>query len=851
MRFAWVVTWLTWAGAAGAARSAEVSFTAGPEAVRQGAGVKITFSVSAATDAEVAVVDPGGGVVRRLAAGLLGENAPAPFQKGLKQELTWDGEDDAGAAADPAKGPYSVRVSLGLSAVAAGTAFGSSPKPGQLTNVIGLSAGPDGRVYVLSEPWNRAWWRSTAIHVFKPTGEYEKTIKPFPAGTPADKLAGLTALRDEQGRAVPVIHRVLAMSFYPHEDAAQHFAVAPDGTVHLLTIRASYYVDREDEKWLASLASDGSLAYPAYAGAEIKGETGPHDVYLAAASDSKSVFVTGMDAGRGSRADRPNVPAVYRIDLPDRKEAKVFFGDPAKAGADEKSLGDPRGLATDVRGRLFVADRTNNRVVILDEKSGTVLGGFPSAAPTWIGVSRKGDTVYVAGGAEIVTHATSGDSFAEKGRIKLPAMAGRGAESAARSFALSEADGKVALWIGTSRGPNVLLRCAVNADGTFGDWKPAGYEPAQTYWNIAAAQDGHTVACKVGGVLRVLDEQTGKTRDIPVGGSGETFRFGPNNQIYGIINGSNAVRRMDKDGRSLPFPAAKGTGGRLPIESSGTTSWERDLDIDRAGNVYVKVRGKVYHGRMTVDKYDKDGNRLGTVLWVVSDGAYGPRVDAAGNLYIADSVKPVGQPVPEFFKGKLPDVRIDRKANVVMQYMWMYGSILKFTPAGGAVWFPKRSAEDAYAYDGEAKLPAAQTRIKVEMPYNAGGGSMVDLPGEVQGAEWMRYGCSYVLDMHPGANRRCHCTATEIDVDHYGRLVYTDQGRFRVVMLDAAGNEILAFGRYGNQDRVPAEGGEIGFHWFTGLGVTDRNVYVADGGNHRVLRVALKPAAEETCQIRP
>ncbi|MDD4891922.1 MAG: hypothetical protein PHU85_18535, partial [Phycisphaerae bacterium] len=97
-------------------------------------------------------------------------------------------------------------------------------------------------------------------------------------------------------------------------------------------------------------------------------------------------------------------------------------------------------------------------------------------------------------------------------------------------------------------------------------------------------------------------------------------------------------------------------------------------------------------------------------------------------------------------------------------------------------------------------------------------------------------------------NRRCHCTATEIDADDYGRVVYTDQGRFRVVMLDTAGNEILTFGRYGNQDSPAAS--EIGFDWFIGLGVTDRSVYIADGGNHRVVRVALKHAAEEIAQIK-
>ena len=825
------------------ASAGEAGFAAKPTATKERNGAKISFAVSAPTDVEVAVLDAQGKIVRHLAAGLLGDNAPPPLQKGLKQELNWDGNDDAGVLADPAKGPYSVRVSIGLSAAVAGTAFGPGEKPGQLASVLGLSAGPDGRVYVLSERWSRAWWHGTAMHVFKPSGEYEKTIKPFPAGTPPDKLTGLTALRDEGGRAVPVIYRVLALSYYPQEDTPQHFAVAPDGNVHFMVIRAAYWTDREGEKWLASIDGSGGLPYSSYVGTEFRGD-GLGDVYLAAASDSKSVFVTGLEPGKGAKGEHPNAPAVYRISLPDRKEAKPFFGDPAKPGADDKTLADPRGLASDGKGKLYIADRGNNRVLIVGESDGALQGQFEVKSPSWLGVNANSGDVYVLSGNEVVKFAAR----IEKVRVKLPDLTGRDVAGIRRSLALSVADGKVSLWTGVPQGGTALLRCEAKDDGTFGDWKQAGYEPAQGYWNIAAAQDGHTVACKIGGVLRILDEQTGKTRDINVGGSGETFRFGPNNQIYGIINGGNAVRRMDKDGRSLPFPAAKGSGGRLPVNSSGTTCWERDMDIDRAGNVYVKVSGKAYHGRMTVVKFDKDGNKLGTVIWVLSDGAYGPRVDAAGNFYIADAVKPVGQPVPEFFKDKLPNAPIDRKANVVMQYMWMYGSIIKFTPAGGAVWFPKKTDTDLYGYDGEAKLPADQEKVKVEVPVNGGGGSMIAQPGELQGAQWFHYGCSYVLDMHPSHNRRCHCTATEIDVDDYGRVVYTDQGRFRVVMLDSGGNEVLTFGRYGNQDSPAAS--EIGFDWFVGLGLTDRNVYVADGGNHRVLRVALRHAAEETVEIK-
>lgn len=836
--------------AAEAAAETGVAFAAGPRAVREGANVKIGFAVTTATDVEVAIVDAAGRVVRRLAAGMLGDNPPPPLVRGLSQEIAWDCKDDAGVALDP-RGGYKVRVSAGLAPSGDGTAFGAPAAPGTVANVIGLAAGADGRVYVMSEPWNRAWWRSTAMHVFKPTGEYERTVKPFPGETPSAKVAGLTGLSDENGRAVPVVYRVLAMSYYPHEDVPQHFAIATDGKVHFLTHRSSYWKDREGEKWLASIAADGSLAYPAYAGARIEGQTGVHDPYLAAASDGQSVFATGLAAGKGDKAARPNLPAVYRIDLPARQEARVFFGDPANPGSDDKSLGDPRGVATDGKGQLFVADRANNRILIVDEKSGARVNAVRVDAPTWLAVGRTSGVVYVVSGGEIVKFGArpsqaAGYGYHETGRVKLPELTGRDAAGVRRSFALSESSaGGVALWVGASRGPNVLLRCEEQG-GKFGEWKPAGCEPAFVCWNIAAGLDGRTVGCKVGSTLRLLDEETGATRDLRLQGSGgQTYRLGPDNQIYGMDHATGLLR-WDANGKQMPFAG----GTRLGNRPSGTTSWERDFDIDRAGNIYIKQRGKAYHGRMTVDKYDKDGNKLKTVVWAVSDGAYGPRIDGAGNLYMADIVKPVGQVVPDFFEGKLPDAPVDSKGNVLGQYQWMYGSVIKFTPAGGAVWFPRNVEVDAYAFDGEAQLPADQTKVGIEIANNGGGSRVTLYPAELQGAAWFRYGCSYVLDMHVGHNRRCHCTATEIDVDDYGRVVYTDQGRFRVVMLDAAGNRIATIGRYGNQDSpVTGAGDGVGFNWFTGLGLSDRYVYVADGGNHRVVRVALNYAVRAACPI--
>jgi hypothetical protein len=114
-------------------------------------------------------------------------------------------------------------------------------------------------------------------------------------------------------------------------------------------------------------------------------------------------------------------------------------------------------------------------------------------------------------------------------------------------------------------------------------------------------------------------------------------------------------------------------------------------------------------------------------------------------------------------------------------------------------------------------------------------------------------------------------------VDDFGRSFFPDQGRFRVVVLDTNGNRIAHVGGYGNQDycgpdsyvpdpktgvlrprrkddpkdlKSPFADPEIAFNWFVGLAVSDRYLYVADGSNRRVLRVALDYAAQETCAVR-
>jgi hypothetical protein len=113
----------------------------------------------------------------------------------------------------------------------------------------------------------------------------------------------------------------------------------------------------------------------------------------------------------------------------------------------------------------------------------------------------------------------------------------------------------------------------------------------------------------------------------------------------------------------------------------------------------------------------------------------------------------------------------------------------------------------------------------------------------------------------------CNCENTRFDVDEFGRVWYPDLGRFRVCVLDTAGNSITHFGGYGNADdgmrdaergvgngkqesRTPNPEPRICFAWLLGVGATDKYAYMGDSMNRRLLRAKLAYAAEESCEVK-
>lgn len=852
-------------------------FTKKPKATKSGKKVKVTFAVDRDTDVAVYVLDAKGEIVRHLAAGVLGKNAPAPLQsKSLSQTIEWDGKDDDGEKA--AGGPFKIRVGIGLKANYGGVAFSEHAGPNHISNVEGMAIGSNGRLYVIDDRTGWLYWPGKSIHIFRRDGSYEKTIKPFPANVPLNRIQSTQAFKNDRGYLNPILHRIQAMSFYPYEDTpARQMVVTPKGNLIFPVVPTQNKGDSADRgvtPHLAVIGLDGGTLLPNYAGPKL-GTWKFGEPYLVAASDGKSLYMTGPGKKASNSKEAQLHPAIYRVPIPALGPAEVFFGNPETVGDDKLHLSNPRGLALDGKGNLLVADFGSNRVVVIKESNGSFVSSFPVEMPTWVGVNPKNGVVYVCSKDSLVKF-SGWKNPTEQARIDL----GKGPKYErrfSRSFALDHSAKPVKIWVGRNRSGIALQSCKDLGD-KFSKLEQAGYFASPKHWRPTADPTKKIVGCRVGGswsgTFHVMEEATGKTHGVKKAiGEGWLQRLDRDGNIY-VSAHNKGLLRLDPNGKPFPFKETendsdKNVKGRLPDRAgaTGTTAWERDFSVDRKGDIYVKIRGKEYHGLMHVAVYGQDGKHKRNVLWGVTDGSYGPRLDPSGNMYLMESVKPAGQPFPAEFKSHVTDKRVKK------WYDWIYGSIIKFSPAGGNLYLPNAHKEDGFPKADPIKLPKTVKKEEVLSTYRSKLGKSY-----LQGALWLQPGVAHCGDMGVATTgHHCHCTGCDFDVDNFGRTFAPDNGRQRVTVFDTNGNVILHFGAYGNQDYCgsdsyvmdpkdkflrprqasdpknlvsPFAEPEIAFNFIIGLAVTDRYAYVADCANRRMLKCKLDYAAEEVCRIR-
>jgi hypothetical protein len=835
-----------------------VSFTRKPTVSRAGAKVTISFAVSGRTDAEVAIINAQSQVVRHLAAGVLGATSkpPSPLKTGLAQSLEWDGKDDYGQPVPVAGCSARVRLGMGVKVdkIVGGDPYAfwsmlSFRGDHAQWNMLGLEAKPDGNVYLLGNI--TSYGQGPALRQYDARGNYRRTVFPIPAGKPVADVKGwginvgtngTYALKASFGWATANPEWTLLSGRMTHSLATR--LLASPGSDTLCIARA----DSKKGNRQITIGTDSTLRSfnptPVFDGDPMSMK-GP--LFTALTPDRKSRYVSGLFAADEKRA-KHTAPwhngQVWKVEIATRK-ASLFFEleekdlTPDRSG---KTRANPyamfHGLAVDSDGRVFICDRQNGRIAVVD-KDGKLVRSIPVANPDTIAVNPKSKAIYVT--TRVGNYHKRGKlvllKFRDWTRDKVPATTvvlqqGIGAFISSSFMAAVEDKGEIMIWV-----VHVALPARVYKD------TGAGLKLVKDFYKSGPQQRAldlqHMMVDQKTGDAYISDSQSYcfRVRDWknpkfelcmqdPKPGKASAWAMGymktrlpaasiaidsGNRFLYALNHYGKPVSRWKMDGKYFtPAPVGNSNALTLPL----TCSWifqglgQRGMAAAPGGGlatvgVLVTARGMHtdYSGPLHFFKPDATktpwkGLKISKFRGPRNNSG-GVRFDLQGNLYAGLYDRKVNN-VPQGFN-KDKDIRETT------------GRIYKFAPTGTGKdgdWFPTEPAAPAKVYDVLYGPLAADSRTP-------------------------RFG-----------------------VDGYGRIYYPSGLLSKVSVIDNQGNRILAFGTYGNRDSMGGLKGDlvptkdIPMAWPNSVDATDDYIYLTDTLNIRLMRLVKTFAATGTAGVK-
>jgi len=286
------------------------------------------------------------------------------------------------------------------------------------------------------------------------------------------------------------------------------------------------------------------------------------------------------------------------------------------------AIANPRGLAIDKDGHLYVGDVSDGAIYKIDQQGrGVKLGSIDIATPTGVAVDKDGN-VYVAD--------------ADSNTIRKIAADGKVTTLAGKDGAMGDTDGPAA----TARF-NGATSLVLDAKG-----------------NIIVADTHNNLVRKISvdGVVSTLAGKSGTDEAKSVDGKGAVVRFGAPRAIAiddkGVIYIADemfgTVRKIMPDGTTTTLAGeatVTGSTSKDGIGAKAIISAPRGIAVDSKGNVYVAdtdsnaIRKITPDGTVTTlaGKIGETGTADGKGDIARFSGPRGLAVDKDGNVFVADS----------------------------------------------------------------------------------------------------------------------------------------------------------------------------------------------------------------------
>lgn len=870
---------------------------------------EIRFACQGKTDVTVAILDKSGKIVRHLVSGVLGPNAPKPLVKdSLEQKLTWDGKNDLGRYVDEPE-TCTVRVSVGLKTELDKVLFWH---PNRLPwAVYGIAADKDG-VYLLTAEGNPSMTTAhqppglSSIMVYDHQGAYKKTILPLPRDkVSVDSYAKSPMHGQPGGKDAP-----------KGLDGPPFAFTQPDGkTVISSDENGQYFRNIESNAFMVSggtitgvlypgphasylqffqLKTDGSRPQNGFYGKQLGDRGGTGACWTAASPDGKWIYLSAL----GNRV-REYQTMNYIWDIKDRKEKarhavfripaamdqpleKSFLGVDGESGSDNGHFKFPEAVSCDGQGRIYVADRGNDRVQVFDA-DGKLIKSIAVPEPFQALVHPQTGAIYVLSypvktgefrllkfdGLDKAKPSAEQLFKAPKLGTKIVPMLCLDSWAEATTIWLTDAEFHVQLWV--DKGDRFEMKRNLY-DDLKKDWKGkiiddegggTGFSSNFFVGNITADNNRpylYLGDSRLGGPIfrgaqsPRINTQTGQVEIVP----------GANVIGYdglGYVRDGNKVTRFDPDtGKPVAFDYGAGDKGVLDYRFSsddgigfGVSPSGKIIYHDRWPPVpgLVKTHEQFHVANlesMKIPAYMRQPTWAGGKS--TSLKGYDMRKFFPGQIYLGSGALLIydesGQMVNNDAVGGLPriasGVRMDAQGNIYVGVPLAKMVDGKPLPGHSVVKFPPTGGRFMVSGDGvPIPLTEPPNRPADFLPLCSPNPEHDDKgpKGQVGYGDkcWGEDMCWSVGGYFPFNNTKCVCLNGRFDLDFFARSFIPESYRNSVTVVDTNGNFILRLGQYGNQDD---RGPDICMGHCRYVAVNDNALFLNDVLNKRILMVALK-----------